>query len=308
MAKRDHATPEPAVRDRVRRLVRQTRTQGEFATRIGLDESKLSRSLSGARRFTLPELVRIAEVGGVSADWLLSGTGAGPSDAPPAESRPGSSDQADRAASPQRSRGDQAWTHRRNDFLAAAWPLIAKCGYHEVRVADIARACGTSSAAVHYYFPGKQDVLNESLRYCVDQAFARQAAELSMIVDARQRMLRLIDMQLPRGGQVRDEWSIWLQFWAEAALRAELRPLHNEFYARWRETVVRIIARGQRQGVFRADVDVTDCALRFTALTDGVAIQVLTGAPDMTLERMRKALVDFVVRELDAARSVDEGR
>jgi AcrR family transcriptional regulator len=282
------------MRHRVRRLVASTAaTQSEFAMRIGLESSKLSRSLGGTRRFTLAELARIAEVGGVSVDWLVHGNGAGPAEPDRADPRP-----VDQAAA----RGDDAqaaWDARRAEFLAAAWRLIAERGYHAVRVADIAQVCGTSNAAVHYYFPGKQDVLNEALRYCVERAFARQSAELRAIDDGRQRLLRLVDMQLPRPGQVRDEWSIWLQFWAEAALRPELRAVHNEFYARWRETVVRIIARGQRQRVFRADIDTADAALRFTALVDGMAIQLLTGAPDMTLERMRKVLVDFVTRELD---------
>jgi AcrR family transcriptional regulator len=308
------ASTEGELRDRVRRLAAQERTQGEFAARIGLDESKLSRSLSGARRFTLGELVRIAEVGGVSTDWLLSGTGVGPDDGPrdarsdpSLESHPASGDDSG-PPNGRAERGTAAWTQRRDEFLAAAWRLIAERGYHAVRVADIARVCGTSNAAVHYYFPGKLDLLNEALRYCVVQAFARQSAELRTIADARPRMLRLIEMQLPRPGQVRDEWSIWLQFWAEAALHAELRALHNEFYARWRETVTRIIVRGQGQGTFRSDVDAGECAMRFTALTDGVAIQVLTGAPGMTPERMRRILRDFVVRELDVPGGSDDER
>lgn len=253
-------------------------TQGEFAARVGIEPSKLSRSLAGKRRFTPWELAQIAESGGVAVDWLLNGDGGGPISAD----------------------GEVPAGDRRAEILVAAWQLIAERGYHAVRVADIARACGTSSAAVHYYFPAKHDVLNEALRYCVEQAFLRQHAELREIEDAHQRLVRLIDMQLPRPGRVRDEWSIWLQFWSEAALRTELRAAHNEFYARWRETVVRIIARGQRQRVFRRDVDPEDAALRFTALTDGAAIQVLTGAPGMTLDRMRALLLDFVSRELSA--------
>jgi AcrR family transcriptional regulator len=302
---------EQALSDRVRRLVAHLGcTQGDFAARIGLDGSKLSRSLNGARRFTLPELARIAEVGGVSTDWLLNGNGVGPGDIRPADSRAGQSGPAEPGAAGDRDHGDAAAgrAQRRDEFLVEAWRLIAEHGYHAVRIADVARACGTSSAAVHYYFPTKQDVLNEALRYCVEQAFLRQGAELSRVSDARRRMLRLIDMQLPRPGQVRDEWCIWLQFWTEAALHAELRPLHNEFYARWRSAVMRVIAGGQRQGVFRTDIDVAESALRFTALTDGVAIQLLTGAPDMTLERMRRMLVDYVVRELDVQRDVEDDR
>ena len=67
---------------------------------------------------------------------------------------------------------------RKLEILRATWRLIAERGYHEVRVSDIARACGTSSGTVHYHFPGKRDVLVEALRHCVDQAFERQSAEL----------------------------------------------------------------------------------------------------------------------------------
>ncbi len=285
-------TPEDALRERVRQLVdQQPGTRGEFATRIDLDPTKLSKSLGGKRRFTSLELARIAEAGGASLDWLLHGNGARQTQPTPATgaARRGAGELKDATAAPQ----DQ----RRREILAAAWRLIAERGYHAVRIADIARACGTSSAAVHYYFPGKQDVLNEALRYCVEQAFARQSAELRQIDDARARLLRLIDAQLPRPGQVRHEWSVWLQFWAEVALRPELRTLHNDFYARWRETVVRIVRRGQRQGVFR-DVDAEEVALRFTALTDGLGIQVLTGAPGAGIEGMRRVLLDFLEREL----------
>ncbi|MGW7616185.1 TetR family transcriptional regulator C-terminal domain-containing protein [Streptomyces antimycoticus] len=112
--------------------------------------------------------------------------------------------------------------------------------------------------------------------------------------------MKLIDMQLPRVGQVRDEWAIWLQYWAEATIRPEFRPAHNEYYARWQETVRRIVQRGQRQGVFRVDADPHVVALRLTALTDGAAIQVLTGVPGMTIGTMRELLVGFVHQELVA--------
>ena len=106
---------------------------------------------------------------------------------------------------------------RKREILEATWRLIAERGYHEVRVADIAAEVGTSTGTVHYHFPGKQDVLVEALRYCVERAFARQTAELRKLDDPRERLLRLIDMQLPRAGNIRDEWNVWAQFWAEAA-------------------------------------------------------------------------------------------
>jgi len=183
---------------------------------------------------------------------------------------------------------------RRLAILDAAAQLIAERGYHAVRIADIARTARTSTGSVHYYFPGKNDVLTRALRHAVSRAFDRQGAELRKIDSAYERMLRLIDMQLPRIGQVRDEWSIWMQYWAEAIIRPQLRPAHNEFYARWREAVVRIVQLGQRQGEFRKDADAEMGALQLTALTDGGGIRVVVGAPGMTVSAMREVLVAYV--------------
>ena len=64
----------PTVADRVRELVgRSGLSQQEFATRIGLDNPKLSKSLSGVRRFSSLDLARIADLGTVTVDWLLTG-------------------------------------------------------------------------------------------------------------------------------------------------------------------------------------------------------------------------------------------
>ncbi|MFD7203462.1 TetR family transcriptional regulator C-terminal domain-containing protein [Streptomyces sp. NPDC059893] len=70
--------------------------------------------------------------------------------------------------------------------------------------------------------------------YCVESAFEWQSVEVSKGVDgAYERLLRLIDLQLPTPGRIRDEWLVWLQFWAETTLRPELRMIHNDFYAPW---------------------------------------------------------------------------
>lgn len=56
---------------RVRQVIdRSGLLMGEFASTVGLDGPKLSKSLSGARKFTLAELGRIADFGHVRIDWL----------------------------------------------------------------------------------------------------------------------------------------------------------------------------------------------------------------------------------------------
>jgi hypothetical protein len=48
-------------------------SQRTFGQQIGLDETKLSTSMSGSRRFSSLDLARIAETCQVTASWLITG-------------------------------------------------------------------------------------------------------------------------------------------------------------------------------------------------------------------------------------------
>ena len=63
------------VHERARRVVRAAGiSQREFADRIGLDQTALSKALRGTRRLSDDELAAIADVGGVPcATWSRAG-------------------------------------------------------------------------------------------------------------------------------------------------------------------------------------------------------------------------------------------
>lgn len=276
------------LRKRVRGLIRAAPgAQREFAAAVGLDETKLSKSLSGTRRFTSAELVRIAEHSGVTVNWLLNGS----DDAVTVTAVPAPTTRSTSAPDAE----CQAEPRRR--ILETAWELIAERGYHRVRIADVAKACGTSTATIHYYFPTKDDVLNEALRRNVKLAFDRQVAELHSVSDARRRLLRLVELQLPAAGLLRQEWSVWLQVWNESALDPRFRSLYWDSYDRWFRTIAMTIRSGQEQGVFRAQ-DPDHATVQLTALIDGLGIQVLTGKPGSSVGAMRRHLRDFIERNI----------
>lgn len=63
------------IADRVRDVIQASGlSQRDFGARIGLDESKLSKSLKGIRRFSSVDLARIAELSGRTVDWFVTGT------------------------------------------------------------------------------------------------------------------------------------------------------------------------------------------------------------------------------------------
>jgi AcrR family transcriptional regulator len=275
------------VATRVRQVIDEAGcSQREFARRVVMDPSKLSRSLGGTRRFTVAELARIADAGRVDAGWLLGTTAPGePADTP---------GPAARAAPPEGGRPLQ--------IMRETVRLIAEHGFHSVRVADIAAACDTSTAAIHYHFPGRAELLEAAVRWCMDEDTVRRAARLAEADDAHEELRQLIDLQVPDTTQQRHQWLVWMDLWSEAARSTAIGRLHAEFYREWRRTVAEVIRRGIGQGVFR-EVDPEFSALRLTALIDGLATQVLATAPGeggTSPEHMRTACLAYLDTELSA--------
>jgi AcrR family transcriptional regulator len=271
-------------RARVRSLIRPVPgAERAFAEAIGLDEIKLSKSLGGSRRFKAGELMAIAEHCGVTVNWLINGSD-------DVVAAPAASSEIIRS----RNRTDSATqAGTRQMILEMAWRLIAKCGYRNVRISDIAAACGTSTGTIHYYFATKDDVLNESLRHNAKLSFDRQIAELDTIHDALQRLKRLAELQFPAAGLMRDEWSVCLQIWNEAPLNAEVRSLHVDSYNHWYHMVAMTIRLGQEQGAFR-EQDPDDAAIRLSALINGLGVRVFTETPGSSTFSARRHIYKFI--------------
>ncbi|QCU79628.1 TetR family transcriptional regulator (plasmid) [Citricoccus sp. SGAir0253] len=280
------ASNETQITERVRASIRNSgMAQREVARHMGLDETKLSKALNGARRFHPEELTTLADVTGVTVNWLLSGSDAaeGPSVPPPA------------MVLPTRHPENNEHAQKRRAIIEAAWRLFARRGYSAVRVADIAYACGMSTAAIHYYFPSKREIFAETLRYSVKLAFDRQIAELHSIPDPVLRLRRLVELQLPAGERGRAEFSIWLQTWADVAVDDSGRENHAQGYGRWLRTVEDAIRQCQEASGF-APASPADLAMELTSLIDGLGIKVLTGL--LTSDQMHHQVESYIDRHI----------
>lgn len=256
-------------------------SQRKLAEIIGIDETKLSKSLSGHRRFSAAELLGLATGTGVTVKWLLGDESQ--VSATPAKLRDG-------AAGP-----DSSDLSPRRLIVETAWDLFARRGYDSVRIADIAAAAGTSSASVHYYFSAKSELFDATLDYSVKLAFDRQIAWLDEIRSPRHRLERLLELQSPIGRTARSEWSIWLQTWSRLALASSPAGDYPAAYDRWSRTVATTIADGQATGDFRSG-DSAAMADELTSLLDGLGVKVLTGV--MNLPTFRTRLAGYLARSI----------
>ena len=199
-------------------------------------------------------------------------------------------------------------------MLAAAAELIGERGFSETRIADVARRAGVSPALVIYYFSTKDELLTEALRFSERSFYADVAAQLDRLRTARERLEMLVRTTcVPQGeGEIPGAWGLWFDLWAQAFRHPEVKKDRIELDQRWRDTIAQVVRDGQVSGEIGRSVDADTFAITFSALLDGLSIQVALQDPVVDAERAFGIAMAVAARELGAGwrprRTASSGR
>jgi len=190
---------------------------------------------------------------------------------------------------------------RREDMLLAAAQLITERGFSDTRIADVARRVGASPALVIYYFGTKDRLLTEALRFSEKSFYAAVDEMLGHTTSARERLETLVRLTcVPQGDdQIPGAWGLWFELWATAFRVDEVGRDRIELDQRWREMIARIIEAGQAAGEI-GQVDAEDFAVTFSALLDGLSIQVALRDPVVDPDRACAIAMRVAASELGA--------
>ena len=164
---------------------------------------------------------------------------------------------------------------RREQMLRAALEVIEERGYAESRIADVADRAGTSPALVIYYFKTKDQLLTEAIRFSEDNWYATGTRRMEQIPTAPGKLEEIVAMTyLPDAEEEPvTSWVLWLDLWSQAARNPEVASVRQKFDERWRELICSLVAAGQESGEF-CPVDPVEFAVLFSALLDGLAVQI----------------------------------
>jgi AcrR family transcriptional regulator len=173
---------------------------------------------------------------------------------------------------------------RREVLVRAAIDVIAEKGLSGTRVADIGERAGMSAGHVLYYFDGKSHIFTRAWRTVEEDLRAEVREAFETRPRARDRWDWLVRQAAPRGpGDPRI--LLWMEGWERAPRDPEVAALLVELEQRWIEMLVELIEYGRSTGEF-AVADAEDFAVRFSALMDGLTLQVVAGSTRMDRERM----------------------
>jgi len=176
--------------------------------------------------------------------------------------------------------GDGAENHgtadqRRAQMLHAALEVISERGYADTRIADVAERAGVSPALVIYYFKTKDHLLTESIRYYEDHWYEVGQRRMASMATAPQRLEEIVAMSCldEADPEPASSWSLWLDFWAQAARNPEVASVRSKSDERWRELIASLVLQGQEAGEFR-HIDAERFAISLSTLLDGLTIQI----------------------------------
>ncbi len=191
-------------------------------------------------------------------------------------------------------------TDKRRQILDAAIRVFARQGFHSTRVSDIADEAGVAYGLVYHYFPSKDEVLNElfSARWSlllgaideIDRSEGSPREKLggvaAFIVDSYRydpELMKVIIVEVTRA--------------ANSFGRTHLPEIRSAY-----ESIAKIVADGQEEGVFRRDVDPSFASMSFY----GAIEQLLSGwifelipADAADYERAKQLVVETICDGLE---------
>jgi AcrR family transcriptional regulator len=186
---------------------------------------------------------------------------------------------------------------RRIEMLRAAAELICERGFGDTRIADVAKRAGVSSALVIYYFGTRDRLLVDALRHSEESGYEAMEQKLAEITSLRERLSLLIKWTcVPEADdEIPGAWGLWFDLWAQAFRHDEVKAGRVELDARWRA----MIADAVKSADPDIDVDVRTFALEFSALLDGLSIQVALDDPEVDSTVAYDVAMRFAERELN---------
>ncbi|MFG1933159.1 TetR/AcrR family transcriptional regulator [Mycobacterium sp. NPDC048908] len=185
---------------------------------------------------------------------------------------------------------------RRIEMLRAAAELICERGFGDTRIADVAKRAGVSSALVIYYFGTRDRLLVDALRYSEESFYEVAERMLAEVPSLRERLSLLIQWTcVPEGaGAVPGAWGLWFDLWAQAFRHDEIKAGRAELDARWRAMIINAL---DSSGLSAKEKRIF--ALEFSALLDGLSIQVALEDQEVDSDLAYDIAMRFAERELN---------
>ncbi len=184
---------------------------------------------------------------------------------------------------------------RKAQILSAAAAVLSERGYANTRVVDIAKAAGTSPAAILYWFDGKQGLLAEALALREVEFHDRYTVRIEEAASASQQLRILIEAMIRHY-----DWALWMELCVLALRDDAAAAERDRMDRRWRAMLRKVIRDGQQRDEF-IDSDADETMFVLAGLLDGLAPLLAMKAKGVTHARVERTWLGEAARLLGPA-------
>lgn len=187
------------------------------------------------------------------------------------------------------SKGD--FSKPNEEIMEATYRALRKHGYADLTIKRIADEYGKSTAAVHYYYDTKEDLLAAFLDYLLEQ-FVETIHGVET-TDPKQRMDLLLDKLVVDLEEHQDLLIAMLEMRSQAPYNEAFRERfqQNDEYIRY--MLKAVINHGIDEGVFE-DTDADHAARALMTIVDGARSRAVVLDDSDELATARRALEEYI--------------
>ena len=182
---------------------------------------------------------------------------------------------------------------RRRQLIKATIDCLAKRGYADTTLADVADRAGLSRGIVNFHFESKEKLLADTLRHLADEysqvwhdALARAGD------DPAHRLWALIAVDFHRDVCTRRKVAAWLAFWGEA----KSRPIYQEHCGardrEYQDEMNRLCAALEDAGGYGRDAK--KVALGLDTMLEGLWMRLLFADEHTTREDLHACAAEYL--------------
>ena len=184
---------------------------------------------------------------------------------------------------------------RETQITRAAYEIIAKNGYENITVQDIADHAGFSKGIVYYYFKSKDDVMVSLFNSIIGVIDSRFAEVRSQNPDPRQQLENVIRISLDIINEHIEFYRVIMVFWTHVHHKEFMREINAKLFSHWRREIEKILKLGVDRGVFAPGLAVSLTASAIIARVLGISLQYIFDPSAFDLGVMRERVVQEIL-------------
>jgi AcrR family transcriptional regulator len=179
---------------------------------------------------------------------------------------------------------------RRSEILHAAYRTLAEKGFEGLRMRDIAKRAGIDHSTLHYYFAGKEALIDAIVDYIVqDLAVGRSPVSETEGLSPRLRLGAHFDALVKQLHETPEMFVVLAELNTRAMREPLLRAIFNKSDRKWKAFLTEILETGIERNEFKGKFVPDVAAEAIISVIRGLTI-TCAGRPELMRRPLHQVL------------------